>query len=77
MFQIPDGLEALGVIVIEHDNLNYLFGRPQYASVLKEYGHLHKPTQVAKSPPTLRVGDPLHYSTMVQRICNAYDERFG
>jgi hypothetical protein len=72
----PDGLEALGVIVVEHDNINFLQGRPQYAELYVNYLKLHKPSQVAKVPPALRVGDPLHYSTMVQRICNAYSERF-
>jgi hypothetical protein len=28
-----EGLEALGVVVVEHDNLNYLGGRPQYKEV--------------------------------------------
>lgn len=72
----PDGLEALGVAVIEHDNLNFLQGRPQYAALYERYKPLQKPTRVAKIPPGLRVGDPLHYSTMIQRICNAYNERF-
>jgi hypothetical protein len=66
-----DGLEALGVVVIEHDNLNYLDARPQYNDIVQKYGQLHKPTKVAASPPGLKVGDPLHYSTMIQRICNA------
>ena len=72
----PDGLEALGVVVVEHDNLNYLQGRPQHAAIYDQYRHLQKETQVARVPPALRVGDPLHYSTMIQRICNAYNERF-
>lgn len=73
----PDGLEALGVVVVEHDNLNFLQGRPQYAEIHQRYCHLQKPTQIARVPPSLRVGDPLHYSTMIQRICNAYSERFA
>jgi hypothetical protein len=72
----PDGLEALGAVVIEHDNLNFLEGKPQYRDVLKKYAHLRKPSQIAKIPPALRVGDPLHRTTMMQRICNAYNERF-
>lgn len=72
----PEGLDALGVVVVEHDNLNFLDGRAQYAAVQSKYGHLHKPTVVASRPPGLKVGDPLHYSTMIQRICNAYTERF-
>lgn len=71
----PEGLEALGVVVIEHDNL-ILQGRPQYANIFEQYRHLQKPTQIARVPPGLRVGDPLHYSTMIQRICNSYNDRF-
>lgn len=70
------GLEALGVVVIEHDNLNYLDGRPQYGDIAKTYKHLQRPSKVAPVPPGLKVGDPLHYHTMIQRICNAYRERF-
>ncbi len=71
-----DGLEALGVVVVEHDNLNFLRGKPQYVDVQNKYGQLHRPATVARVPPALRVGDPLHYSAMIQRICNAYTERF-
>lgn len=71
------GLEALGVAVVEHDNLNYLAGRPQYDEVIKKYRHLQKPSAVAPVPPALKVGDPLHYRTMIQRMCNAYRERFS
>jgi len=71
------GLEALGVVVVEHDNLNYLDARPQYSEIAQKYGHLHKPSRVASIPPGLKVGDPLHYRTMIQRICNAYSERFA
>lgn len=73
----PEGLDALGVVVVEHDNLNYLRGRSQYAKVIKKYKELQKATRVAPVPPGLKVGDPLHYTTMIQRICNTYDERFG
>lgn len=72
----PEGLEALGVVVIEHDNLNYLESKPQYRVVQEKYGHFHRATKAAASPPGLKVGDPLHYSAMMQRICNAYNERF-
>lgn len=70
------GLDALGVVVIEHDNLNYLKGRPQYSGIEAKYKNLQRPTRVAPIPPGLRVGDPMHYSTMIQRICNAYNARF-
>ena len=71
-----DGLEALGVVVVEHNNLNFLEGRPQFLEIKDRYKNLQATTRVAPVPPGLRVGDPLHYSTMIQRICNAYDERF-
>jgi hypothetical protein len=64
------GLEALGVIVIEHDNFNF------YPDPLK-YAQLRKPTQVAPSPPSLNVGDPMSYESMIQRICAHYTRRFG
>jgi hypothetical protein len=64
------GLEALGVIVIEHDNFNLYPDRLKYAE-------LRKPTCVAPTPPSLAVGDPLSYESMIQRICAHYTERFG
>jgi hypothetical protein len=63
------GLEALGIIVIEHDNLNY---HPDSS----KYAHLGKPTRVAPTPPSLSVGDPLSYESMIQRICTHYTDRF-
>jgi len=65
----PPGLEAIGVIVVEHDNLA-VHPTPE------KYKTLHKSTRVAPVPPSLPVGDPMHYDTMIQRICNAYSERF-
>jgi hypothetical protein len=65
----PPGLEALGVTVIEHDNL---MKNPNAAA----YAGLHRTTIVAPTPPSLRLGDPLHYETMIQRICSAYTQRF-
>jgi hypothetical protein len=64
------GLEALGVIVVEHDNLNSYPDASRYA-------HLKVPTRVAPSPPSLPVGDPLSYESMIQRICSHYTARFG
>jgi hypothetical protein len=63
------GLEALGIIVIEHDNINY------YPDPAK-YSHLRKATRVAPTPPSLSVGDPLSYESMLQRICGHYTQRF-
>jgi hypothetical protein len=64
------GLDGLGVIVVEHDNLSF---HPNP----KAYAHLHKPTRVAPSPPSPPVGDPLHYHAMIQRLCTAYTRRFS
>jgi hypothetical protein len=63
------GMEAVGITVVEHDNLNVHPNAAKYASV-------HKPTAVAPTPPNLPIGDPLHYESMIQRICNAYTQRF-
>ncbi len=63
------GLEALGVVVIEHDNLNV------YPDLAK-YAQVRKPTRVAPQPPSLPVGDPLSYELMIQRICVHYTQRF-
>jgi hypothetical protein len=64
------GMEAVGVVVVEHDNLLINPHRQAYAD-------LHKPTRIAPVPPSPAIGDPLHYETMIQRICNAYTQRFG
>lgn len=61
------GLEAIGVIAVEHDNILSLKNPSPYI-------HLHQPTIV--SPISLPVGDPLHYATMLQRICSLYGQRF-
>lgn len=63
------GMEAVGVVVVEHDNLAF---HPDP----KRYAKLHQPTHIAPTPPSLPVGDPLHYESMIQRICNAYTHRF-
>ena len=63
------GLEALGVTVIEHDNLN-IHPNPSAHSVTPQK------TQVAPTPPNLPIGDPLHYEGMIQRICTQYAQRF-
>lgn len=65
----PPGLEALGVAVIEHDNI-VIHPTPE------AFANVRKPTRAAPAPPALRVGDPLHYQTMIQRICAQYTDRF-
>jgi hypothetical protein len=64
------GMEAVGVVVVEHDNLAF---HPK----ARKYAKLHKPTAVAPTPPSVPIGDPLHYESMIQRICNAYTQRFS
>lgn len=66
----PPGLEALGVMLIEHDNLHI---HPK-ADV---YHRLHKPTKIVTGLPAPQIGDPLHYQTMIQRICQQYSDRFA
>jgi hypothetical protein len=72
-----EGLEAIGVVVVEHDNINLLQNDPRQSDVFTKYQPMMRPTTVAKSPPSLKVGDPLHYATMIQRICAAYTARYS
>lgn len=65
-----EGLDGLGVLVVEHDIL-VIHPEPTAHSAI------HKPTQIAPVPPSPPVGDPLHYHTMIQRLCSAYTHRFG
>jgi hypothetical protein len=64
------GLDAIGVIAVEHDNI---LCHPEPS----RYAHLHRQTVMAPSPPAPSAGDPLHYEAMLQRICNAYTARFA
>jgi hypothetical protein len=64
------GLDAIGVIAVEHDNITAHPDQSKYAAT-------HRPTLASPSPPAPAAGDPLHYEAMLQRICNAYTARFG
>lgn len=64
------GMEAIGVVVVEHDNLAAHPNAAKYASVTK-------PTTIPPPPTNPAIGDPLHYESMIQRICNAYVQRFS
>jgi len=68
--QDPPGLEAIAVLVIEHDNLHV---HPE------RQGHKakHRPTRVLQTAPAPQVGDPLHYQTFIQRICSQFVTRFA
>jgi hypothetical protein len=63
------GMEAMSIIVVEHDNLK---ANPS----LPEAGPHHAPTRLVEPPLAPDIGDPLHYSTMIRRICAAFRKRF-
>ncbi len=63
------GLEAVSVIVVRHDN-GALNPNPDGDAPASK-----APTLVVSAPAPL-TGDPMHYATMVQRICSAYRERW-
>lgn len=63
------GLEAMCVMVVEHDNLAKNPGLP--------YGAPRPgPTRLVTSPPAPDPGDPLHYETFIHRLCRAYSGRW-
>jgi hypothetical protein len=64
------GLDAIGVIAVEHDNIA---AHPNPS----RYSQMFQTTIAAPVPPAPTAGDPLHYEAMLQRICNAYTARFG
>ena len=37
----------------------------------------HKSTTFVEGRPAPRIGDPLHYDSFIQRLCNEYRSRFG
>lgn len=53
------GLEAIGVIVVHHDNLG------------------SQNTRLVTGPPAPQTGDPIHYRSFVQRICDRYTQRWS
>jgi hypothetical protein len=63
------GLEAAGVIVVKHDNLRKNEHLPDTAPLPED-------TVLVNGRPAPQVGDPLHYSTMIRRICRAYTDRW-
>jgi hypothetical protein len=63
------GLEALGIVVIEHDNIVL------HPTPLKFAAQRRMTAVVTRAPPSLRAGDPLHYHSFIQRICNQYTAR--
>jgi hypothetical protein len=67
--QAAPGLEAIAVLVIEHDNLNVHPDRLTHKAK-------HRPTRVLHTAPAPQIGDPLHYQTFIQRICGQFTARF-
>lgn len=63
------GLEALGLVIIEHDNLGAHENPAAYAAI-------RRPTRHLLAAPGLQIGDPMHVETMLQRLCAQYDDRF-
>lgn len=64
------GLEAACVLVVEHDNLLKNVELPASAPQPSE-------PILVQGPPSPQVGDPLHYTTMIRRICRAYEDRWA
>lgn len=63
------GLEAVCVLVVSHDNLRKNPDLPADAPTTTV-------TSLVTKPPAPQVGDPLHYSTFIQRLCRTFDERW-
>lgn len=63
------GLEAVSVLVIDHDNLAKNPSPPMGAPP-------PQPPRLVSRAPAPQVGDPMHYATMIRRICTAYRERW-
>lgn len=64
------GLEAACVLVVDHDNIGKNPNPPAGAP----------PTQaprLVEIAPAPQVGDPLHYATMIRRLCRAFGERWA
>ncbi len=65
----PPGLEATCVVVVKHDNL---FKNPIIGGMDLTPG----PTTLMTTAPAPGIGDPLNYSTMIHRVCTAYQDRW-
>ena len=64
------GFEAVSVLVVKHDNLGKNLTPPLGAPT-------PRPPTLVSTLPAPQVGDPLHYATMIQRICTAYQDRWA
>ncbi len=65
----PPGLEAIGVIVVQHDNLKK---NPHPFQEMPS----HMPTVLVTAAPAPQPGEPLHYATMITQVCRAYRDRW-
>ena len=63
------GLEAVSLLVVDFDNLRKNPALPYGAPRARN-------PKLVTGTPAPRTGDPMHYATMVQRICDAYEERW-
>jgi hypothetical protein len=63
------GLEAACIVVFKHDNIARNPSPPLGAPATR-------PASLVTGPPAPQVGDPLHYATMIQRICTAFRARW-
>lgn len=63
------GLEAVSLLVVDFDNLrknpDLPYGAPRPAD-----------PKLVTGTPAPRTGDPMHYATMIRRICAAYEDRW-
>ena len=63
------GLEAVSLLVVDFDNLKKNPDLPYGAPTSQE-------PKLVTTPPAPQVGDPMHYATMIHRICAAYEDRW-
>jgi hypothetical protein len=64
-----DGMEAMGVLVVDHDNLGKNPNPPASAPT-------GEPATLVTAKPAPSAGDPLNYSTMIYRLCRSYEDRW-
>lgn len=63
------GIEAMCVLVVKHDNILKNVDLPPGAPKPRE-------TTLVTARPAPQIGDPLHYATMIRRVCDAYRDRW-
>lgn len=64
------GLEAAAILVVDHDNLLKNETPPVGAPDPQD-------TVLIEGAPAPVIGDPLHYTTLINRICRAYGNRWA